>query len=236
MSPTLAGLKDLHVLQQQREEYEHQLKRGPQKIKARQKIADTRRAEVEAQKAALLELRKSADQKSLQLKSNEAKILELKAKLNAAASNREFDIFKEQIAADTMANSVLEDEILETLERVDTLMQELKELEAVLAAAEADVATCTDEVNSARPGLEASIAELKEQIAVAEKAVPTEHREVYRRLVIAHGAGALAELEGGACAACHTIVSAQDRVKLNVGKIVFCRSCGRLLYITQEAD
>ena len=70
-------------------------------------------------KEKLLELRKSADGKSLQLKSNEAKNLDLTAKLNAASSNKEYEIISSQIEADKMANSVLEDEILEALDKVD---------------------------------------------------------------------------------------------------------------------
>ena len=45
----------------------------------------------------------------------------LKAKLNAAASNREYQALKDQIAADQMAGSVLADEILEALEKIDEL-------------------------------------------------------------------------------------------------------------------
>ena len=64
-------------------------------------------------------MRVAADQKQLQLKAGEEKIKDLKRKLNAAASNREYQILKEQIAADDMAKSVLEDEIIEALEKID---------------------------------------------------------------------------------------------------------------------
>ena len=77
----------------------------------------------------------AADQKQLQLKAGEEKIKDLKRKLNAAASNREYQILKEQIAADEMANSVLEDEILEALEKIDQFQAKIAEAEAALAAA-----------------------------------------------------------------------------------------------------
>jgi predicted nucleic acid-binding Zn-ribbon protein len=63
----------------------------------------------------------AADQKQLQLKSSETKIRDLTAKLNACKTNREYQTLGDQIAADTMAAKVLEDEILEALERIDTL-------------------------------------------------------------------------------------------------------------------
>jgi uncharacterized protein len=52
----------------------------------------------------------------------------------------------------------------------------------------------------------------------------------YRRLVHAHGAGALASVENRACTACHAILSPQDNLNVKTGKLIFCRSCGRLLY------
>ena len=53
------------------------------------------------------------------LRSGEGKILELETKLNQSSTNREYQALKDQIAADNMANSVLADEILEAMERVD---------------------------------------------------------------------------------------------------------------------
>ncbi len=74
----------------------------------------------------------------MQLKSREIRIEELEAKLNTAASNREFSTLKEQIAADKQANSVLSDEILETLEQIDVLDEALKQAEAELAKQQSD--------------------------------------------------------------------------------------------------
>ena len=63
--------------------------------------------------------RKHADEKQLLLRSSEAKINDLEAKRNTAKANREYQLLGEQIDADKMAIKVLEDEILESLERVD---------------------------------------------------------------------------------------------------------------------
>ena len=63
----------------------------------------------------------ACDAKQLQLRSREDKIKDLDAKLKTAASNREFSLLKEQIAADKQANEVLSDEILEGLEYIDEL-------------------------------------------------------------------------------------------------------------------
>lgn len=234
MDSVTVGLRELHNLHLQLQDVTDELARGPRMVQARRKRLENQRQELQAEKARLTDLRKSADAKSLQLKSNEEKLVQLRAKLNAAQSNREFDIIKSEIEADTMANSVLEDEILETLDRVDGVQTDIAAIENRIAEYEREVDEFQSEVEAAHPGLEARAAELQTQIKAAENVVPAMHREKYRRLVQAHGAGALASVDNRACSACNAVISSQLRVDLNVGKIVFCRSCGRLLYLDQS--
>ncbi len=80
----------------------------------------------------------AADQKQLQLKSSEDKVKDLRRKLNAAASNREYQALLEQIAADEMANSVLADEILEALEKIDAFQKNLAEADAAAGRRQAE--------------------------------------------------------------------------------------------------
>ncbi len=234
MSTAASGLKDLHQLHIQLRDVQAKLDRGPKQVKARQQFAERKQAELDAHKNHLIELKKGADRKSLQLKANEAKIAELKMKLNTASSNREFDVFKSQIDADTMANSVLEDEILEALETTDAAESALKGLEEDLATASAEGNRVAQEVAAAEPRLKEEVAELESVLRAAESSLPGEVAEVYRRLVQAHGAGALAPVENKACTACHAILAPQERVLVNTGQIIFCRSCGRLLYLASN--
>jgi len=227
----LAGLQDLHSLLLKLEGGQGEFDQGPKKIAAGKRVAVVKQQMVEASRKGLTQQRKKADEKSLQLKTNEAKIIELKGKLNTATSNREFDIFKGQIEADTMANSVLEDEILEAYELVDEATKELAKIEQELTDSEASVIDLEEKVAASRPNLENAITELNQQIKVAEEILPSDARQQYRRMAQAYGAKALAPVENKACTNCNTNVNSQDTVKLNVGKIVFCRSCGRLLYM-----
>jgi uncharacterized protein len=230
MSAATAGLKRLHELHIRLQDINKQLEHGPRQVKARQQILSRKQAEADALKAELKQTRMLADQKNLQLKTNEGKIEQLRAKLNQATSNREFDVFKSQIDADTMANSVLEDEILEVLEKVDQHQQKIKQAEDDASQTAADVRRVADEVEATAPKLRAQAAELQTSLAEAEKILPSTVIVTYRRLVQAHGAGALATVENSACTACFEILSANYLVELNTGKFLFCRSCGRLLY------
>lgn len=234
MNSTASSLQELHKLHQQLQGFEESLSRGPKQIRAREQAVERKRAELDEQKQQLRQLQMAADQKSLQLKSNENKITDLRAKLNQAASNREYDILRTQIDADTMANSVLEDEILEALEKVDAMQARLKQTEKEIADGEAVRKRTADEVAAAAPGQQARAAELRESLSEAEKHLPSTIVDQYRRLVNAYGAGAMAAVVNRACTSCYAILSPQLLVEVKSGKPTFCRDCGRLLYPGDE--
>lgn len=223
-------LKALHQLHLQLHELKQQLERGPKLVKARQNAVLQKQTELDAQREKQKQLKMAADKKSLNLKTNEAKIVELGVKLNQAASNREFDIFRSQIQADKMANSVLEDEILGALEQVDASQTAIKTLEQELATCKSEESRVANEVAQKQAGLKSSIASLEGKIAVEEKILPGDVLIVYRRLVGAHGAGALAEVNNKVCSSCYVQLPPQTLVVLKSGQLLFCKTCGRLLY------
>ena len=231
MDKTLGGVvAEIHRLHQQLREVQEQMERGPRQLKARQQATQQKLADLEAQKQKHKALRVAVDQKSLQLKSNEAKIGDLRVKLNQASSNREFDIIRAQIDADTMANSVLEDEILDALEKVDAAQVAVRQLEEAVTAARAEEARLAAETETVLPGLQAQVGQLQQVLATTEEDLPPDFVNHYRRLVQAHGAGALAEVEGNICSSCYVSLPPQLALQVKAGQVLFCKTCGRLLY------
>lgn len=230
------GVAKLHRLHIQLREVQDQLEKGPRQLKARQQIIQQKQDELEAQKQKQKTLKMGADQKSLQLKSNEAKIQDLRVKLNQANSNREFDIIRAQIEADTVANSVLEDEILDSLEKVDAGQIAVRKLEEELAAANAEETRVAAEIAAAEPGYRSRMTELQTAITEAENCLPPEFVAPYRRLVQAYGAAALAKVEGTICGVCFVNLTPQTQVALRAGQVMFCKTCGRLMYLPSEAE
>lgn len=227
---TNRGFKELHKLHLQLRDVQGELDRGPRVLKARQQLILQKQTDLEAQKQKTKSLKMAADQKSLQLRTNESKIAELRVKLNAAASNREFDIIRSQIEADTVANSVLEDEILDALEKVDAAQVATHKLEEELAAAKAEESRFAADNAAAQPGLKSKQAELQATLSTAESQLPGEVALNYRRLVGAYGADAMAVVEGTICSSCYVSLPPQMVVALKTGDILFCKTCGKLLY------
>ena len=229
------GLAELHRLHLASQEVQEQIERGPRQLKARQQTIQQKLAELEVQKQKHKSLRMNADQKSLQLKSNEAKIGDLRTKLNQAASNREFDIIRKQMEADTVANSVLEDEILDALEKVDAAHLAIKKLEEEIAQAQTEETRVSAQISAAQPGYQSRLAELQSAVANAESRLPENIVVPYRRLVQAYGPAALAEVDGTACNSCYVNLPAQMVMQVRDGQVMFCKVCGRLLYMRHEA-
>ncbi|MFP6767373.1 MAG: C4-type zinc ribbon domain-containing protein [Planctomycetaceae bacterium] len=230
MTTAARGLRDLHQLHVEFGRLADELEAGPRQIKAREAFAEKKLAEIETERLGVTNLRKASDERTLQLKTNEGKILDLRTKLNTASSNKEFEIIKGQIDADTMANSVLEDEILELFERIESAQERLGAVEDEHESAVAEHQRITDEVAANEPGLKGQCQQLEESISDSESLLPGEVVEHYRRLVNAHGPGAMAEVDSGSCTACFVHLSPQLRVELATGQIVACNNCGRLLY------
>jgi predicted nucleic acid-binding Zn-ribbon protein len=226
-------MKQLHDLRLKLREISDELERGPRQIAARKQTIDKKKEQIEALRNKLKQMKVTADQKNLQLKTSEARIYDLNGKLNVAANNREYEALQSQIAADTMAKSVLEDEILEALEKLDTLQIDVKKAELEAAAMDADMQKLTAEVQAKEAGLKEKAAALQAQVAEAEKVLPADVVPQYRRLVQAYGADALAPVINKSCSECYVSVTAQVYLELKAGKVKFC-TCGRLMYVADE--
>ena len=134
MSVTAAALRELHRIHQQLAELRDRLERGPKQVRAREaNVAQLEARLAEAHDKAK-QTQMAVDRKQLDLKTGEQKVIDLRVKLKHASSNREYQAFLEQIAAAEMAGSVLADEILEGMEKVDQLSAAAKEAENNLAA------------------------------------------------------------------------------------------------------
>ena len=219
--PATGGIKQLHELHQQLAWHAKQLEDGPRKVRVRDKSVEKKHAEIAAHKEQLTQLQKTADETNLQLK----------VKLNKSASNKEFEIIKTQIDADTSANETLEDEYLELLEQIDTGRSEHAELEQQLQAAQADVEGMKKELAEEEPKLRAGMTAVENELPQASECLPSKLQEMYRRLVPAYGADAFAPVENAACSECFVQFSPQQSVELRNGEVLLCRECGRLVYL-----
>ena len=226
------ALKGLHGLLRQLITAEETLAGGPRAIVMAEKQVAATEQLIEQQKVAIKAARKTADELNLKLKSKEAELSKLQGQLNTASSNKEFDIIKGQVAAATKSKGEFEDAALEAMDGIDVAQKRLKELETELKKRQQNTLAAKSAAETQKPSLLSSIASLQSQLAEAEKVIPpgAEYAN-YHRLRIAHGAGALSELEDDFCSACDSRITAQDMVRIRTDEFRCCYGCGRVLYV-----
>ncbi|TWT96229.1 zinc ribbon domain-containing protein [Neorhodopirellula pilleata] len=227
-------LRRLHRIHQQRADLQSQARRGPLQLKAVEATVTNAQTEVERAAAVLKKTKMIADEKQLQLQSREAHLRDLNRKLNAAASNREFTLLKEQIAADEQANSVQSDEIFEILERLDALNDELDKTKAQLADVEADKVQREAEIRKRQQQVAFDLERVEIQLEEAEAEIPAVVKADYRRLVDARGEEALAPIENDSCGGCSQTLTTQVVSQVMLSKLTYCPNCNAILY--QQED
>ncbi len=229
-----ALLRQLHSIHRQKHELASQLERGPRTIKAGETMVAKAQAAVDSVKESLKQAKLASDEKQLQLSSREARIEEIKGKLNKAASNIEFDTFKEQIAADQKANEVQSDEILESFERIDVLQSELDAANAELEKQQSDQEARVKEVTERLTAVRENAEHVEQQLANAEKEIPSAAKAVYLRLTQSRGEEALAPLEVDSCGGCNQTLTTHVLDQLQLSMMVNCPNCNAFLYLAED--
>jgi hypothetical protein len=227
-------LRRLHRIHRQRTDLTGQIERGPRQIKAGETLVAKAEQAFEKAREALKQATVASDEKQLQLSSREIRIEELEAKLNAAASNREYSMLKEQIAADKQANSVLGDEILEGLEQLEVLDKEVKQAEAELSKQKTDHRARVEAVESNLGALRSELERVESELKESEQEIPAGAFQDYRRLTDAKGEEALAPVDGESCGGCYQTLTTQYIDWLRMSKLIRCPNCNAFLYFPED--
>lgn len=232
---TADTLRTLHRILQQLADLNERLEKGPRLIRVREgHVAQLEAAMAQASEG-LTAGKLASDQKQLQLRTGEQRIIDLTNKLNGCKSNREYQALKEQIAADEMANSVLADEILEGMEKVDTLDAAVAEAKQQVAQGEQELSNLKETVAGEREGLLRDVARLKSELETAESGLPGDFMDDYRRIVTSKGEDAMAEVsEGEYCGGCNRQLLPNQIAQISAGATIACKPCGRLLYSPED--
>lgn len=233
--PVLSSvLRLLHRLHRQLEDVHGRLERGPLQLRARQAGVAKLQESLTAAQGEVKAARVASDQKQLALKTSEEKIQGLQVKLNQAASNREYQALKDQIAADRMAGSVLQDEILELMEKLDTLKSAVAEAEAALAKGRGELEKQQQAVREQQSMLGDEIKRLETELRAAEIDLPQDLKADYARAIKSRGADGLAPIDGDSCGGCYQHITPNMLSDLKLERVVFCKTCGRLLYLPED--
>lgn len=230
----LQTLRVLHRIHRQLRDLQDRLAQGPRQVRSREAALRQAEEKLAQLQEAAKRLQMTIDEKQLVLKSREESINKRRAQLMESKSNKEYQLLLEQIKADEMANSVLTDEILEEMERLDQMKANIAAAKEEVAKAARELEETRKQVAASEPKIKAEIDGLNQERAQHEEKLPPDFREVYERVVRAKADDALAPVDGQYCGGCHQQVPLNNINALLMGKAMLCRSCGRLLYLPEN--
>lgn len=230
MTVTDSVVRQLHSRLKQIADMEGQIARAPKLIEVARGKVQQASSDLSNCRDTIKKKRMDADRKQLQQKEREAKLLDYTGKMNAAKNNREYQSLKEQIAADTQANSVLSDEIFETLEEIDALQAEQKLLEQKLKLIEEECEKNVAQIQTRLKTVHEDLLSAKSLLASDLTKLPGDFISEFNRLVNTRNADSFAEIDGDSCGGCYNALPPRVRDVLRQGQPTLCPSCGRMLY------
>ncbi|MDO4575771.1 MAG: hypothetical protein Q4D98_11220 [Planctomycetia bacterium] len=228
-----AILETLYRMHRQFADLFGRLRRGPKKIAAaEERVAEFQKLCDEAVKR-VIALRVVTDDKQARLEAAERNIERRHNQMMEAKNNTEYQGLKEQIAADKAACGVLEDEILESLDRIEEYKVEADRAKQDLKFAKSQLEKITAEVAEEKASLEGEIQRIKEDFRAEERKLDGEHTETYKRLFKTHQFDTLVPVDGMICQGCYTKITMEQIATLYGQRVVLCTACGRMLFLPE---
>jgi predicted nucleic acid-binding Zn-ribbon protein len=226
--------RELHRLRRHARDLHDQIERGPRILKAHQaKIARQEEALHEAHEA-VKKLKVANHQKEGTLKEKQQLIAKYEEQRNRATTRKEYDTLQAEIASAREGCRRIEDEILEGMVKVEEKGAEIPVAEQAVQRAKEEYAGFERATQERLAAQADELRRTEQQIKEVEANLPAEVRPVYDRQVAVRGEDALSALQGArTCTACYTEITAQMYNDLLVGRLVLCKSCGRILYLPE---
>jgi predicted nucleic acid-binding Zn-ribbon protein len=230
MNPDLEKLVRLHHAEAESRRLEGELAQVPrirQELDAR---LAAERARLEAAKAALDATTKARKAHEAAVQDLETKRSKYKGQLMDVKTNKEYTAMLHEIEAVERDIRAREDQILEEMERMETLAQDVKREEAEYKTIEAEAKREKAEVDARETTLKGQAQKAAAERDAALASVPEDVRARYERIARLRGTG-VAEARDGVCQTCHVKLRVQVWAEVRKNEsVVECDSCSRILY------
>lgn len=233
-------LVDLQAVDAAVRELSLKLRDNPQKLDSKKGAVQKVEQTIKEIQETIKEHQKHIDRINLDIQEKEEDIRQHNAKLFSVKKNEEFAALKAEIGKLEDALSEMEDRVLAEMEKMETAREELKKAEDRLRRVKQDYAEFQKQVDAENKGLEQRLHEKKEERArLANGIEDTEAVGTYTRLFdrLEREGNAVVPVIKGNCSGCFMKVPAQVINEImKEDKIVFCKSCSRIIYLDDHVE
>ena len=197
----------------------------------------------EAKKAHLLELEKNALELAKQKKEREAELtakeestVKLQGQLYSLKTNKEYQTMLQQIQDSKVDASVIEDKILELMDKADALKIEVDKEKLKVKDEEKQSAAEKAKVELRIKEIDDSLSRLEGQRKQVTPDLNPKIMAQYERILLSREGLAIVRVKGNSCGGCNMFVPPQVINLIRMyERIITCEVCNRILYIEESA-
>jgi predicted nucleic acid-binding Zn-ribbon protein len=233
MAGAIGILRELHRLRRHIAGLQEEINRVPLKIRAQQAKLARQEEELKVARDALQHVKVGIHQNEVTLKQMNQHITKLEGQ--PVTNKKEYDALRNEVAAERKKCGAVEDAILEGMTEAEDHSARIPALEKVLKEAKEELArfevSSKERVVTMTEELGRTLGQLKE----VEGTLPDGIRKDYERLVASKGEDALSLAKNNTCSACYSALTEQQTNDLKAGRLVLCKSCGRIVYLADES-
>ncbi len=235
MIESIEVLKRLQSLKSKINELEECQERRKQDVQKKKTQIEDKKTLAEKKHEEKRSIQKEIDRKELDLKTDEGEISKYNVQLNSIKTNKEYTALCSEIGSKKADMSILEDDILSTMSRLESVNEEYNKLQEDLRCEDESLKDLTKSVD----------ADVKETNIEIEKTQNDQKKYIdaldeyslnhYNRLSNIKGGKAIVAVVDNMCGGCSMKITAQTLNVLMGGKeLVFCQSCSRILYLEEK--
>ena len=228
-------LKRVQSLKNKIDELEASQEHRKQDVQKKKALIEEEKALAEKKQEEKVAVQKDIDRKELDLKTNEGEITKFNVQLNSIKTNKEYSALISEIGSKKADMSILEDEILDTMSKLEitkqgfekateSLRNEEESLKDLINSVDAEVKVTDTEIEKIK-GEQKKYIDLLDEHSLAN----------YNRLSNIKGGKAIVPVIGNVCGGCFMNIRTQTLNALMGSKdLVFCQSCSRILYLDEK--
>ena len=235
MIESIEVLKRLQSLKSKINELKESQELRKQDVQKKKTQIEDKKALAEEKHEEKLSRQKEIDRKELDLKTDEGEITKYNVQLNSIKTNKEYTALCTEIGSKKADMSILEDEILSTMSKLESVNEEYNKLQEDLRREEESLKNLIESVDADVKKTDIEIEEIQNDQKKYIDALDENSLKHYNRLSSIKGGKAVVAVIDNMCGGCSMKITAQTlNLLMGSNELVFCQSCSRILYLEEK--
>ncbi len=235
MIESIEVLKRLQSLKSKINELKESQELRKQDVQKKKTQIEDKKALAEEKHEEKLSRQKEIDRKELDLKTDEGEITKYNVQLNSIKTNKEYTALCTEIGSKKADMSILEDEILSTMSKLESVSEEYNKLQEDLRREEENLKDLVESVDADVKETDIEIEKIQNDQKKYIDALDENSLKHYNRLSSIKGGKAVVAVIDNMCGGCSMKITAQTlNLLMGSNELVFCQSCSRILYLEEK--